>query len=57
MILSSIAVLVLAPGQGGHERFRVPVQPMLTILVSYGAASRRAVNSWRRSTIAATPPA
>ncbi len=34
----SILVLVLTPGQGGHERFRVPVQPLLAILAAYGVA-------------------
>jgi hypothetical protein len=38
MIILSILVLVLSPGQGGHERFRVPVQPLLAILIAYGAA-------------------
>jgi hypothetical protein len=36
----AIFVLVLAPGQGGHERFRVPVQPLLAILAGYGIAAR-----------------
>jgi Dolichyl-phosphate-mannose-protein mannosyltransferase len=31
----SVLILVLTPGQGGHERFRVPVQPMLAILTSF----------------------
>lgn len=34
----AILVLVLSPGQGGHERFRVPVQPLLAILAGYGMA-------------------
>jgi 4-amino-4-deoxy-L-arabinose transferase-like glycosyltransferase len=35
----SVLILVLTPGQGGNERFRVPVQPLLAILAAYGAAS------------------
>lgn len=31
----AILILVLTPGQGGHERFRVPVQPLLAILIAY----------------------
>ena len=38
LLVTAIAVLVFAPGQGGHERFRVPVQPMLAILVAHGGA-------------------
>lgn len=37
VLLAAIFVLVLTPGQGGHERFRVPVQPLLAILIGYGA--------------------
>ena len=36
----AILVLVLTPGQGGNERFRVPVQPLLAILAAYGLAPR-----------------
>ena len=36
-----ILVLVLTPGQGGNERFRVPVQPLLAILAAYGLARRQ----------------
>jgi 4-amino-4-deoxy-L-arabinose transferase-like glycosyltransferase len=36
----AILVLVLTPGQGGNERFRVPVQPLLAMLVAYGIAGR-----------------
>jgi len=36
----AIFILVLTPGQGGHERFRVPVQPLLAILAGYGMAAR-----------------
>jgi hypothetical protein len=36
----AILILVLTPGQGGHERFRVPVQPLLAILAGYGMASK-----------------
>lgn len=46
-ILGTIAVLILTPGQGGHERFRVPVQPMLALLISYGAVARAGFNPWR----------
>ena len=34
----SVLILVVTPGQGGNERFRVPVQPLLAILIAYGAA-------------------
>ena len=33
-----VLILVLTPGQGGHERFRVPAQPLLAILAAYGLA-------------------
>jgi hypothetical protein len=36
----AILILVLTPGQGGHERFRVAVQPLLAILAAYGFAGR-----------------
>jgi 4-amino-4-deoxy-L-arabinose transferase-like glycosyltransferase len=36
----AILILVLIPGQGGHERFRVAVQPLLAILAAYGFAER-----------------
>ena len=45
----AILVLVLTPGQGGNERFRVPVQPLLAILVAYGLAWR-GLPSLRKST-------
>ena len=45
----AILVLVLTPGQGGNERFRVPVQPLLALLASYGLA-RRGLPFIRRST-------
>lgn len=32
----SILVLILAPGQGGNERFRVPVEPLLICLFAFG---------------------
>ena len=38
MIAISVLILVLTPGQGGHERFRVPAQPLLAILAAYGLA-------------------
>ncbi len=40
MIVLTLTILymVLTPGQGGNERFRVPVQPLLAILVGYGLA-------------------
>ncbi len=47
-LATTIAILVLTPGQSGHERFRVPVQPMLAILISYGAAATGGLNAWRR---------
>lgn len=34
----TILYMVLTPGQGGNERFRVPVQPLLAILIGYGMA-------------------
>jgi hypothetical protein len=37
---TAVLILVLTPGQGGHERFRVPAQPFLMILAGYGIASR-----------------
>ncbi len=36
MLAIAILILVLAPGQGGNERFRVAVQPVLMILVAFG---------------------
>jgi hypothetical protein len=36
----AIILLLLTPGQGGHERFRVPVQPLLAILAGYGMGAR-----------------
>jgi 4-amino-4-deoxy-L-arabinose transferase-like glycosyltransferase len=41
VMLAGVLVLILAPGQGGHERFRVPAQPLLAILAAYGIAARR----------------
>ncbi len=39
VILSvAVLVLVLTPGQGGNERFRVPAQPLLVMLSAYGIA-------------------
>jgi len=38
VITISALILVVTPGQGGNERFRVPVQPLLAILIAYGAA-------------------
>jgi hypothetical protein len=38
VIAISVLILVLMPGQGGHERFRVPAQPLLAILAAYGLA-------------------
>lgn len=35
MLLAAILILIIVPGQGGHERFRVPVQPLLAILIAY----------------------
>lgn len=32
----AILILVMSPGQGGNERFRVAVQPLLMILVAFG---------------------
>ena len=40
MLLAAIFILIIAPGQGGHERFRVPVQPLLAMLVAYAATLR-----------------
>ena len=44
----AILVLVLSPGQGGHERFRVPVQPLLAILAGYAMAAKGPVPDMRR---------
>ena len=41
VITISVLILVLTPGQGGHERFRVPVQPLLAMLAAFGVALRR----------------
>jgi hypothetical protein len=46
LLVGTMTILVLAPGQGGHERFRVPVQPMLCMLISYGLAARRGIAAW-----------
>lgn len=35
---ASALILLLSPGQGGHERFRVPAQPILAILAAYGVS-------------------
>ncbi len=32
----AVLILVLTPGEVGHERFRVPAQPLMLILVGYG---------------------
>jgi len=40
MVILAILILVLTPGQGGHERFRVPLQPLLAILIAYGTVWR-----------------
>lgn len=42
-MVGAITILILAPGQGGHERFRVPVEPLLAILAGYGFEPRTAV--------------
>ncbi len=34
------AVLIVTPGQGGNERFRVPVQPLLVMLAACGVAGK-----------------
>jgi hypothetical protein len=47
MLILAILILVLTPGQGGHERFRVPVQPLLAILIAHGTL-------WRSRTASAT---
>jgi 4-amino-4-deoxy-L-arabinose transferase-like glycosyltransferase len=41
MLIAAILLLVLTPGQGGHERFRVPVQPLLATLIGYGFVQRK----------------
>ena len=48
----TILILVLTPGQGGHERFRVPVQPLLAILTAYAVARMRA----RTPRVSTAPP-
>ncbi len=37
-LASAVLVLVVTPGQGGNERFRVPAQPLLGMLAAYGVA-------------------
>jgi hypothetical protein len=53
VIAISVLILVLTPGQGGHERFRVPAQPLLAILAAYGLAS--IVLPWLRTRRGALP--
>ena len=38
VVAIGVLILMLTPGQGGHERFRVPAQPLLAILAAYGLA-------------------
>lgn len=39
MLSLAVLILVLTPGQGGNERFRVPAQPIFAILAAQGVAS------------------
>lgn len=41
----AIIILVVTPGQSGHERFRVPLQPLFAILAGYWAARRSIILS------------
>ena len=50
LMVAAVLVLVLAPGQGGHERFRVPAQPLLMILAAYGMAAQLPGRSTRPGT-------
>lgn len=54
VLVVAILILVLTPGQGGHERFRVPVQPLLAILVALGMAEKTRGRSAKVSRIAAS---
>jgi 4-amino-4-deoxy-L-arabinose transferase-like glycosyltransferase len=36
LIAATALALIIAPGQGGNERFRVPVQPLFILLVGHG---------------------
>jgi hypothetical protein len=38
MLVAAMLILVLTPGQGGNERFRVPAQPIFAILAAQGLA-------------------
>jgi 4-amino-4-deoxy-L-arabinose transferase-like glycosyltransferase len=38
MLVAAMLILVLTPGQGGNERFRVPAQPLFAILAAQGIA-------------------
>jgi hypothetical protein len=40
MLAAAILILVLTPGQGGNERFRVPAQPLFAILAAQGLVWR-----------------
>jgi hypothetical protein len=39
-LVLALTILVLTPGQGGNERFRVPAQPLLLILACYGLSGQ-----------------
>ncbi|MFH1184161.1 MAG: glycosyltransferase family 39 protein [Chloroflexota bacterium] len=52
VLLMTFLILVLTPGQGGHERFRVPAQPLLAILIGYAVAGRMML----KQRTAAPPP-
>ena len=56
VLLLVIAILVLTPGQGGHERFRVPVQPLLAILIGYAVAWGRPRHSLSGRIARSAPP-
>lgn len=36
ILAAALLVLLLTPGQGGNERFRVPAQPLFVLLAAYG---------------------
>jgi 4-amino-4-deoxy-L-arabinose transferase-like glycosyltransferase len=36
ILTAALLVLLLTPGQGGNERFRVPAQPLFVLLAGYG---------------------
>lgn len=56
VLLAAVLILVLTPGQGGHERFRVAAQPPLMILACYGIARRGVSPMERPRALTEAPP-